>query len=438
MLILRPVEIAAERNKKRKGGSTDEPLQVYVSSLANENGWMPEVTVSAGTGLTDYDLARAERYRQADGTLSAQGREFLKNVSAKRTTGKSQFMQDTDRLAAIPIGAAGLAGGLAMAAAPAAAGHLMTALGGVPVVEALQNKDYGNAALEAGIGFLPIGAVAGRMGRRVGQGIKRVSKPLVNTVNKWLDPKPDLNVYDYWNRFERRVKKKKGKNALDDIVFLNSNTPEARKKANDYFGDAIPKWAAYLKTDPNYRELSDEEIINELFENLIHLLPTAKGFAKHEVNGAKPFVYTTNLKSVYKPSPMKETSAKAVEKYGTTVVENNLIKPHETVHAIGLPQEPPTQGAFKYKTNRRNDYFFDDNATELSARGTQLKDYFNKDKITARDLRYAAKHYVKDTGFDNNMTDMFDGIKDWKAIAKWMTIYSPSVAAPVIMSNRNK
>ena len=39
-------------------------------------------------------------------------------------------------------------------------------------------------------------------------------------------------------------------------------------------------------------------------------------------------------------------------------------------------------------------------------------------------LKYAAKHYVKDTGIDNNMTQFFSGIKDWKAAAEWISKYS--------------
>lgn len=38
-------------------------------------------------------------------------------------------------------------------------------------------------------------------------------------------------------------------------------------------------------------------------------------------------------------------------------------------------------------------------------------------------LKYAAKNYVKDMGFDNNMTQMFSSIKDWDAAAKWFTDY---------------
>lgn len=39
----------------------------------------------------------------------------------------------------------------------------------------------------------------------------------------------------------------------------------------------------------------------------------------------------------------------------------------------------------------------------------------NRD-ITTDELRNAAKNYVKDTGLDNNMTEMFDKIYDWEKL----------------------
>lgn len=70
-----------------------------------------------------------------------------------------------------------------------------------------------------------------------------------------------------------------------------------------------------------------------------------------------------------------------------------------------------------------NDYFL--NPTELSARGTQIKNYFglidSKQEITGDMLRYAAKHYIKDTGIDNNMREFFISIKDFDKAAKWLS-----------------
>ena len=52
------------------------------------------------------------------------------------------------------------------------------------------------------------------------------------------------------------------------------------------------------------------------------------------------------------------------------------------------------------------------NSTEIEARGTQLKNYFDTDVITP------------DIGMDNNMYQFFSGIKDWDEAAKYLTDYS--------------
>ena len=62
--------------------------------------------------------------------------------------------------------------------------------------------------------------------------------------------------------------------------------------------------------------------------------------------------------------------------------------------------------------------------TEIEARGTQLKNYFNSDVITPDMLKYAAKHYVPDTNMDNNMYQFFSGIKDWDMAAQYLSKYS--------------
>lgn len=62
--------------------------------------------------------------------------------------------------------------------------------------------------------------------------------------------------------------------------------------------------------------------------------------------------------------------------------------------------------------------------TEIEARGTQLKNYFNSDVITPDMLKYAAKHYVPDTNMDNNMYQFFSGIKDWNLAADYLSKFS--------------
>lgn len=70
---------------------------------------------------------------------------------------------------------------------------------------------------------------------------------------------------------------------------------------------------------------------------------------------------------------------------------------------------------------------------EQLARGTQIKNYLgivDESPITPEQLKYAAQNYVKDTGYDNNMTDFFKSIEDYKKAAKWLSL-APSVS-PII------
>ena len=70
---------------------------------------------------------------------------------------------------------------------------------------------------------------------------------------------------------------------------------------------------------------------------------------------------------------------------------------------------------------------------EQAARGTQIKNYFGLkegQKLTGDMLRYAEKNYVKDVGFDNDMTKWFNGIKDFDKYAKWINRWSPLLIPP--------
>lgn len=72
---------------------------------------------------------------------------------------------------------------------------------------------------------------------------------------------------------------------------------------------------------------------------------------------------------------------------------------------------------------------------ELLARGTQIKDFYgltdNAEKVTPEMLKFAARHYA-DNVMDNQMTEFFNGIKDWDKAAEWISKYA-SATAPAIM-----
>ena len=108
--------------------------------------------------------------------------------------------------------------------------------------------------------------------------------------------------------------------------------------------------------------------------------------------------------------------------------DKDITYSHELNHALTstgyTPRYTPDVMSFSHLPKNIKDYFTHNNFTELKARGTQLKNYFgitDNQPITGDMLKYAAKNYVKDTGLDNNMTQMFSGIKDWDSAAKWFT-----------------
>lgn len=117
------------------------------------------------------------------------------------------------------------------------------------------------------------------------------------------------------------------------------------------------------------------------------------------------------------------------------------VEAHEFAHFAFNPQRRPPLDVYNPPlTNPHRDYLLGlrdlhEYGTELTARGTQIKNYFGLDKdkpITEDMLKYAADNYVKDKGFDNNMTDFFSGIKNYKEMAKWLSELSPVLVLPLL------
>ncbi len=124
---------------------------------------------------------------------------------------------------------------------------------------------------------------------------------------------------------------------------------------------------------------------------------------------------------------------------GNIIKDNKLAHPevyisHEMDYALHVPNEPLPEGILVNPDN----YFMNYNNTEVSARGSQLHDYFGHtgtEPLTVRELQYAKDNYVKDTGIDNNMTELFQSVKEWEPLAKWMTKYSTGIIPLGIINN---
>lgn len=159
-------------------------------------------------------------------------------------------------------------------------------------------------------------------------------------------------------------------------------------------------------------------------------------------------------------TPKIETSATLGERPGyglyrkTYVVNEDVIKTrtpqqaqdvgaHELVHYMYRPsKEQEAELAYNvrqyFEGPKHRDYFRESRATEQTARGTQIKNYYglnegNQD-ITPAMWEYARRNYVKDTGINNNMTEWLNSVdeRDISAFVKWLSNNAPVIAAPLI------
>lgn len=106
----------------------------------------------------------------------------------------------------------------------------------------------------------------------------------------------------------------------------------------------------------------------------------------------------------------------------------NFVKSHEVEHKIHYPDSGADKNGFdlnKIDDDEVKDYFKEDHFTEMAARGTQIKNYFgltdDAQEVTPEMLEYAARNYLKDYGYDNEMKEYFESISDYKKTAKWIT-----------------
>ena len=114
---------------------------------------------------------------------------------------------------------------------------------------------------------------------------------------------------------------------------------------------------------------------------------------------------------------------------------------HELDHALHIPIERPQGFDLSNLSKEDQLYFTKFNGTELSARGSQIKDWlkFNRadQNITENDLKNADQNYINDTGMNNKMTQFFNSISDYKKAAEWLSKYATGLSIPIIL-NKNE
>lgn len=114
---------------------------------------------------------------------------------------------------------------------------------------------------------------------------------------------------------------------------------------------------------------------------------------------------------------------------------------HEMDHVAHTPKTKAKGFDVSAESPEMQYYLEHGNNTELSARGSQLKDYYgftkSTQKLTPEMLKYAQKHYIKDGNWDNNMTEFFRSIKNYDQAANWLSKESSMFALPLLMQKKN-
>lgn len=244
------------------------------------------------------------------------------------------------------------------------------------------------------------------------------TKKWVDDQDGWVSDNSAINL-EYGNR-------KVNTDKLDDIKDIYSDVdPEINwavnvpYSKNRLYSNADPLWINH-----NVRNKIDElHYPNELRQQLLDLdvmeIPSSswgRGITGENIGvasyGRTPAIFTD------RPARYANNGAKS------------QLAAHEYAHTVYYPDELP-----KDIFNPKSKYLRSANGAEVNARGTQIKNYFGLkegEELTAEHLKYAKNHMAKDLGYDNNMTEFFESIKDYKKAAKWLNEHSPVIGGATV------
>ena len=192
------------------------------------------------------------------------------------------------------------------------------------------------------------------------------------------------------------------------------------------------------KTIVNSLETSDNKFeLNKLYNQANYTMFETNGSTKtsqYSISNGKisiEFVATAETSGNYVISLIKQWLVQVKFKITTDIgFDYPTVLSHEYNHALRTSNINDINDKFILQSGFNYDHLtpsykkYLSQPTEIEARGTQLKNYFNSDVITPDMLKYAAKHYVHDTNMDNNMYQFFSGIKDWNMAAQYLSKYS--------------
>ena len=298
---------------------------------------------------------------------------------------------------------------------------------GIPVVgDAMDVRDFLRSAKDrdavgmflSGIGLIPVFGGFGKQmlnARRIPDNLTPRDKELLDAMPGYANPNSPAG--EAWLNHKKRLISGAYKRLVgEDLILHNGeiNPSQLDTKVYDALDPAIIEEAKRVEM-PDYTEDEIKEILKNEEGYFIVGSKIAKGkmedIPKSELFGQ-----------------IRDMTDGEIE---------NMMKSHEIEHLVHYPDRAPSKDAFSIEqiikredlTDEQKDvlrnYFKQASGTELSARGTQIKDYFgltdDSQEVTPEMLEYASRHYIEDYGDDNMMSQFFDGIVDYKKMAKWIT-----------------
>lgn len=275
------------------------------------------------------------------------------------------------------------------------------------------------------------------------QSLKAVNKmyKLHSTVWSKIPNKEQINVKSLIDGKERKI----------TIPGYSEEIENSLKGRANYQGDHEALFKERLVND-SWKKLREAHNNRDYYASQEEFLPYAQYTVGKIIQTGKPAIQYTdddlkrilNAKPEYLdgisepqyngiteivqlPKPGNE-SANYKTLIGANKMNADVAKIHEDTHMIN----PVPVNKFPSYYNNDN-YLMNNNGAEMVARGTQLKNYFglkSGEEFTEDMLKYAAKHYIQDTGFDNNMVEFFNSIAPdkWSEAAKWIDKHSPAIA----------
>lgn len=283
------------------------------------------------------------------------------------------------------------------------------------------------------LNFVDAATIATGVGSVVGKGLRWGGKKLIRKSNKtirtamsesssklpynwaenWIDRQtlPSYAKPNWEGDAVELTKSRLSDGGFDRLASLTKNkyyTSEAIQENYNNFEEGMREFL--LKAQPRKGKASD--------------------FKMKPTNGGVADQYNKFFTEVFEDAPAEFRTPKA----------NNHLTAHEYSHLVYQPDwnNRPSLSTFNPKHNK--DYLLipsEGGLAEQVARGTQIKNYFGLKEgegITPEMWNYAKKYYVKDMGFDNNMTEWFEGVKNVPEYLKWLNKNAPAVVTPIISS----